>query len=222
MRGHTVVRALASKSPNVKAGDIMTTYGVGWAEYAIVPDKAVQTASSYPPVSRLTDYLSILGTTGLTAYFGMLRIGEPKPGETVVVSGAAGATGSLAGQLAKVRGARVVGIAGSDEKCRWLTEDLGFDAAVNYKDPAFSDRLNEATPNFVDVYFDNVGGDVLEKVLNRAKEHSRFVMCGSISQYNSATPQGPRVRSCNSEVPFSFFLVVCSLLSMFTRFSCTI
>ncbi|KAM0328739.1 hypothetical protein ACHAQA_005152 [Verticillium albo-atrum] len=191
MRGGAVSRVLASKSDKAAAGDIIPTYA-GWAEHAILPASAIQPAAAYPPISHPTDYLSVLGATGLTAYFGMLRIGEPKAGETVVVSGAAGATGSIAGQLAKVQGARVVGIAGSDDKCRWLTEELGFDVAINYKDADFRKKFKEATPNFVDVYYDNVGGAVLEAALDRAKEHARFVICGAISQYNSSTPTGPR------------------------------
>ncbi|KAG7134340.1 putative NADP-dependent oxidoreductase YfmJ like protein [Verticillium longisporum] len=191
MRGAAVSRILASKSDKAAAGDIIPTYA-GWAEHAILPPAAIQPAAAYPPISHPTDYLSVLGTTGLTAYFGMLRIGEPKAGETVVVSGAAGATGSVAGQLAKIRGARVIGIAGSDDKCKWLTDDLGFDVAINYKDPDFRKKFKEATPNFVDVYFDNVGGAVLEAALDRAKEHARFVICGAISQYNTSTPAGPR------------------------------
>ncbi|KAF3355727.1 hypothetical protein VdG1_04019 [Verticillium dahliae VDG1] len=169
MRGAAVSRILASKSDKAAAGDIIPTYA-GWAEHAILPPAAIQPAAAYPPISHPTDYLSVLGTTGLTAYFGMLHIGEPKAGETVVVSGAAGATGS----------------------CKWLTDDLGFDVAINYKDPDFRKKFKEATPNFVDVYFDNVGGAVLEAALDRAKEHARFVICGAISQYNTATPAGPR------------------------------
>lgn len=203
MRGFTVSRVLASKSPKVKKGDVIPVQG-GWSEYAIIPAKAVESSSAYPQVSHPTDYLSAIGGTALTAYFGMLRIGEPKPGETVVVSGAAGATGSVAGQIAKIKGARVVGIAGSDDKCRWLTEELGFDAAINYKSPDFRAKLKEATPNYIDVYFDNVGGDILDAALSRAKQNARFVICGLISQYNSANPQGPKVRRSplhNSPLP---------------------
>ncbi|KDN62542.1 putative zinc-binding dehydrogenase [Colletotrichum sublineola] len=191
MRGATVGRVLASKSPKAKEGDVLPAYG-GWCEYSVVHDSRVEPVSSYPAVSQPVDYLSGIGMTALTAYFGMLRVGEPKAGETVVVSGAAGATGSVAGQIAKLKGARVVGIAGSDDKCRWLIEELGFDAALNYKDPEFKQKFKDATPNFIDVYFDNVGGEILDMALARAKEFSRFVMCGGISQYNSATPQGPK------------------------------
>ncbi|WDK13136.1 zinc-binding dehydrogenase [Colletotrichum graminicola] len=192
MRGATVGRVIASKSLKAKEGDVLPAYG-GWSEYSVVHDSRVEPVSSYPAVSQPVDYLSGIGMTALTAYFGMLRVGEPKSGETVVVSGAAGATGSVAGQIAKLKGARVVGLAGSDDKCRWLTEELGFDVALNYKDPEFKQKFKDATPNFIDVYFDNVGGEILDMALARAKEFSRFVMCGGISQYNSATPQGPKV-----------------------------
>ncbi|GKT55995.1 NADP-dependent leukotriene B4 12-hydroxydehydrogenase [Colletotrichum tofieldiae] len=191
MRGATVGRVLASKSPKAKEGDVLPTFG-GWSEYSVVHDSRVEPVSSFPAVSQPVDYLSGIGMTALTAYFGMLRVGDPKPGETVVVSGAAGATGSVAGQIAKLKGARVVGLAGSDDKCRWLTEELGFDVALNYKDPEFKQKFKEATPDFINVYFDNVGGEILDLALARAKEFSRFVMCGGISQYNSATPQGPK------------------------------
>ncbi|KAK1844233.1 NADP-dependent leukotriene b4 12-hydroxydehydrogenase [Colletotrichum chrysophilum] len=192
MRGATVGRVVASKSSKAKEGDVLPVFG-GWSEYAVLHDSRIEPVSAFPAVSQPVDYLSAIGMTGLTAYFGMLRVGDPQPGETVVVSGAAGATGSVAGQIAKLKGARVVGIAGSDDKCRWLTEELGFDAALNYKDPEFKQKFKEATPDFINVYFDNVGGEILDMALARAKEHSRFVMCGGISQYNSATPQGPRV-----------------------------
>ncbi|ROT38192.1 zinc-binding dehydrogenase [Sodiomyces alkalinus F11] len=191
MRAATVSRVLASKSPKAKPGDILPTLA-GWTEYAIIPDATIQPIDTYPPVTHPSDYLSVIGMTGLTAYFGMLRIGEPRAGDTVVVSGAAGATGSVAGQIAKLRGARVVGIAGSDDKCAWLTRELGFDAAINYKDPDFPRKFREATPDRIDVFFDNVGGEVLDLALGRAKEFARFVICGGISQYNSSNVQGPK------------------------------
>ncbi|KAG5950863.1 hypothetical protein E4U53_004276 [Claviceps sorghi] len=122
----------------------------------------------------------------------MTQIGDPKPGELVVVSGAAGATGSVAGQIAKIKGATVVGICGSDSKCQWLVDDLGFDVALNYKAADFKDKFKAATKSYIDVYFDNVGGDILDMCLARAKEHSRFVMCGGISQYNTSDPVGPK------------------------------
>jgi len=121
-----------------------------------------------------------------------LDVGKVKAGDFVVVSGAAGATGSVVGQIAKIKGATVLGIAGSDDKCQWLTSELGFDAALNYKDKDFSKKFRAATKNLIDVYFDNVGGEILDLALGRAKPHSRFVMCGGISQYNAKNPQGPK------------------------------
>lgn len=132
------------------------------------------------------------GLTGLTAYFGLLEVGKVIPGDFVVVSGAAGATGSVVGQIAKIKGARVLGLAGSDSKVKWLKETLGFDEALNYKDPDFFKNFRAATKSLIDVFFDNVGGEILDLALSRAKPHSRFVICGGISQYNSATPQGPK------------------------------
>jgi NADPH-dependent curcumin reductase CurA len=131
----------------------------------------------------------------LTAYFGLEKIGNVKPGETVVVSGAAGATGSVAGQIAKIKGARVVGIAGSDEKCEWLKSELKFDEALNYKSATFREDFKKATPKFVDVYWDNVGGEILELALGRAAFKSRFIMCGSISGYNSTGKESAGIRN---------------------------
>jgi NADPH-dependent curcumin reductase CurA len=153
MRGTTISRVLASMSPKAKEGDIVSTLG-GWSELAILPDAMISAQSNLPKVTNLLDYLGVCGTTGLTAYYGLEKIGQPKPGETVVVSGAAGATGSVVGQIAKLRGARVVGIAGSPDKCEWLKE-VGFDEALNYKDPDFKQKFRDATKDFIDVYWDN-------------------------------------------------------------------
>lgn len=142
-----------------------------------------------------TDWYSFPGLTGLTAYFGLDKIGKPKAGETVVVSGAAGATGSVVGQIAKLRGCRVVGIAGSEEKCEWLKKDLGFDAALNYKSENFKKEFEAATPDYVDVYWDNVGGEILEAALGRAHKHARFVMCGAISGYNESGKESKGIRN---------------------------
>ncbi|CAB4385131.1 unnamed protein product [Rhizophagus irregularis] len=119
------------------------------------------------------------------------KVGKPKPGDTVVVSGAAGATGSTVGQIAKIKGARVIGIAGSEEKCNWLVNDLGFDIALNYRDPEFASKLAKATPQYIDIYFDNVGGDILDHCLKRIAKNGRIVLCGAISQYNEKQPKGP-------------------------------
>lgn len=156
----------------------------------MVPACALLVLERRPHLAR---YLSVLGITGLTAYFGLLDVGRPKPGETVVVSAAAGATGNLVGQMAKRHGCRAVGICGSADKARWLTEDLGFDAAVVYRDPDFRPQLKAACPEGVDVYFDNVGGSTLEAVLARMNRHGRIACCGVVSQYDTDAPApGPR------------------------------
>lgn len=184
-------------------GDWVVAYS-GWQEYAELGPKEVQKVV-VPAGARPTDAMSVLGMTGLTAYFGMVDVGRPREGQTVVVSGAAGATGMVAGQIARVLGAkRVVGIAGSAEKCAFLVRELGFDAAVNYKDGDWKRKLKEATPEFIDVYFDNVGGDILDACLARAARDARFVICGAISQYNTAKPRGP--------ASFMTVIVSCSLL----------
>jgi len=154
MRGATVSRVLASKNDSVKPGDIVRAMP-GWQEYAIVGPNTPGGFEVATGSSHLPDHLSVLGLTGLTAYFGMLRIGEPKPGDLVVVSGAAGATGSVAGQIAKLKGARVIGIAGGEDKVKWLVDELGFDAALNYKAPDFKEKFKELTKDHIDVYFDN-------------------------------------------------------------------
>lgn len=167
----------------------------GWQDYLVASDEnplmvVPEGAASAPPASLL----GILGMTGCTAYFGMLEIGEPKEGETVVVSAAAGAVGSVAGQLAKLKGARVVGIAGGPEKCAWIVDELGFDAAVDYKADDWREQLKRATPDGVDVNFENVGGVIMEAVLGRLNLHARVALCGLISGYNDdAPPVDPRV-----------------------------
>ncbi|KAK5995477.1 NADPH-dependent curcumin reductase [Cladobotryum mycophilum] len=190
MRGASACRVVASKSSQAAAGDYVYAQ-TGWTEYAILPEGKFEGPTVFPNVQDPKDMLSFLGLTGITAWVGMTKIGEPKAGETVVVSGAAGATGSVAGQIAKLNGARVIGIAGGADKCKWLVEELGFDVALDYKAPDFREKFKAATPNYVDVYFDNVGGEILNTCLARAKEHSRFIMCGGISQYNTSKPQGP-------------------------------
>lgn len=156
MRGSAIARVLASRSPRASEGDLVVAT-TGWREVAVAGPGAFEPAADVPLPrnGKVTDLQGVLGLTGLTAYFGMGKIGAPKPGETVVVSGAAGATGSVAGQLAKIAGARVVGLAGSDEKCAWLERELGFDVCLNYKDPEFKKKFREATPKYIDVYFDN-------------------------------------------------------------------
>ena len=189
MRGAVVARVLDSKSPNFSPGDVVTAE-CGWTELAVVSGKQLSKVN-IPANGQVTDALGVLGLTGLTAYFGLLEIGDPKPGELVVVSGAAGATGSVVCQIALLKGAKVVAIAGADDKCKWL-ESLGC-VALNYKAPDFAKQFRAATKSLIDVYFDNVGGEILDLALGRAKPFSRFVMCGGISQYNaeSGKAQGP-------------------------------
>ncbi|KAK4032979.1 hypothetical protein C8A01DRAFT_40565 [Parachaetomium inaequale] len=194
MRALTVSRVLASRSAKARAGDVVTA-PMGIREVGVVAEDQVEPAPAALQQAggggKVTDMLGVFGLTGMTAYFGMTRIGEPKAGDTVVVSAAAGATGSVAAQIAKIAGARVIGTAGSDEKCRWLKEELGLDVALNYKDPDFKAKFKEATPNFIDVFFDNVGGEQLDMALGRANTYARFVMCGGISQYNAESKSGP-------------------------------
>lgn len=154
MRGINVSRVLASKNDKVKRGDIVRAFG-GWQEYAVVNPGSFEVPPKDFDPSRMTELLTVQGFTSLTAYFGLLKIGEPKAGETVVVSGAAGATGSVVGQIAKIKGARVIGIAGGEEKVKYITEELGFDVGLDYKDPDFKEKFLEATKDYIDVYFDN-------------------------------------------------------------------
>jgi NADPH-dependent curcumin reductase CurA len=162
---------------------------LGWQEYAICGRDV--TANAVPPGVPLQHMMSVYGATGVTAYFGMLDVADPKEGETVVVSGAAGATGSVAGQIAKIRGGRVIGIAGTDEKCRWLTDELGFDAAINYKTDDIGVRLDQLCPDGVDVFFDNVGGATLDTLLRHLALGARIALCGAISTYNAAETPPP-------------------------------
>ena len=146
-----------------------------------------------PRLGTITQWLNVLGMPGMTGYFGLLDIGQPKPGETVVVSGAAGAVGQTVGQLARIKGCRVVGIAGGRAKCDWVVNELGFDACIDYKAGDVKAALKEHCPKGVDVYFDNVGGEILDDVLARLARGARIVICGAISQYNNTTPvQGPK------------------------------
>jgi NADPH-dependent curcumin reductase CurA len=189
MAGGGIAEVLSSKAPGLVAGDIV--FGdTGWQDYAAVPAKQLH---KVPRVEPMTHLLSVYGIAGLTAYFGLLHIGHPKAGETVVVSAAAGSVGSLVGQIAGIKGCRVVGIAGGKDKCHWLTSELGFDAAVDYKDGAVFKALKAAAPKGIDVYFDNVGGDILEACLAQMNLRGRIICCGAISQYDGApSATGPR------------------------------
>jgi NADPH-dependent curcumin reductase CurA len=189
MAGGGIAEVISSKAPGLAPGDIV--FGdTGWQEYAAVSAKHL---TRMPKVEPLTHLLSVYGIAGLTAYFGLLDIGKPKAGETVVVSAAAGSVGSIVGQIAKINGCRVVGIAGGKDKCHWLTAELGFDAAVDYKDGAVFKALRAAAPDGIDVYFDNVGGDIFEACLPQMNNHGRIACCGAISQYDGApAAHGPR------------------------------
>jgi len=192
MRGGGIGEVVASKNPNFVVGQ--TVQGLtGWQEYAVFSDSMlmlpVDVAEGFSP----SVYMGALGMTGLTAWVGVHDIGKPQPGETVVVSAAAGAVGSVAGQLAKAAGARVVGIAGGPEKCALLTDKLGFDAAVDHRADDWAAQLAAATPNGIDVDFENVGGDIMDAVFARLNIGARVALCGLISGYNSADPPpGPR------------------------------
>jgi NADPH-dependent curcumin reductase CurA len=182
MRAAAVGRVLASEHPEFEPGDhVYGTFGV--QEYALSDGRGVIKLD--PSLAPAPAYLGTLGLSGLTAYFGLLDVGKLKDGDTVVVSGAGGAVGNVAGQIAKIKGARVIGIAGGESKCRWLVEELGFDAAIDYKADDVRVALREAAPDGVDVFFDNVGGEILDAVLTRLARGARVVICGAVSQYNA-------------------------------------
>jgi len=190
MRAGAAGKVIASNHSGFVVGDYVTG-GFGVQEYALSNGKDLIKVD--PRVAPLPVFLGTLGMPGMTAYFGLLDIGQPKEGETVVVSGAAGAVGTVVGQIAKIKGCRVVGIAGGQDKCRWIVDDLGFDAAIDYKHEDVAAMLKQHCPKGVDVYFDNVGGEILDLVLARLARNARIVICGAISQYNNTSPvQGPR------------------------------
>jgi NADPH-dependent curcumin reductase len=189
MRALALGRVLKSKSPAFAVGDYV--YGVlGAQEFAISDGKGLNKVD--PKLAPLPVYLGTLGMPGMTAYFGLLEVGKPKAGDTVVVSGAAGAVGMAVGQIAKIKGCRVVGIAGGEKKCQYIVKELGFDSAVDYKSEDVRKSLRTHCPNGIDVYFDNVGGDILEAALANLARGARIVICGAISQYCSTEPvKGP-------------------------------
>jgi hypothetical protein len=189
MAGGGIAEVVSSKAPGLAPGDLV--FGdTGWQDYAAVPAKHL---TKIPKLEPMTHLLSVYGIAGLTAYFGLLEVGKPKAGETVVVSAAAGSVGSIVGQIAKIKGCTVVGIAGGKDKCNWLTSELGFDAAVDYKEGAVFKALRAAAPKGIDVYFDNVGGDILEACLTLMNNRGRIACCGAISQYDGApSAHGPR------------------------------
>lgn len=190
VRSSGVGRVVASRSERVREGQLVSTL-TGWQEFAVVGDDPMLTTPLADGIDPLAA-LGVFGANGLTAYVGITEIGATKQGETVVVSAAAGATGSLAAQIAKILGCRVVGIAGTDEKCAWLVEGLGLDGAINHRTDDVPARLRELCPERVDVFFDNTGGPILDHVLGRLATHARVVLCGAISSYNDAfKPPGP-------------------------------
>jgi NADPH-dependent curcumin reductase CurA len=189
MRGGGMGRVVASNSGHWQVGDIVGGL-LGWQEYCLVRERDMFAPRKLPkdlPIP-LPAMLGACGTTGITAYFGLLDLCQPKSGETVVVSAAAGAVGSVAGQIAKIKGCRAVGIAGGSEKCRWLTQELGFDAAVDSTRPDWREALASATPNGIHVNFENVGGDIMATVMRRMTLGGRMALCGMISGYNDSTP----------------------------------
>ena len=189
MSGFTLAEVVASNHSEFSPGDLAAGDG-GWQEYFVKPGKQLRKQARHDPLTHL---MSVLGGTGMTAHYGMLGIGKPQPGETVVVSAAAGATGSVAGQIAKLKGATVVGVAGGAKKCQRLIDEFGFDAAIDYKNENIFHELKALCPNGVDLYFDNVGGQTLEAVLFRMNLGGRIVCCGVVSQYDTANPSpGPR------------------------------
>ena len=194
VRSSVIGRVVRSGSPDFAPGDVAMTMG-GWESYTTVPAAALNRLDESAGIP-LSYFLGVLGPTGLTAYFGLLDVGRPKAGETVLVSAAAGAVGSIVGQIAKLQGCRVVGIAGSDTKCRWLRDELGFDAVINHRTcGAVETTIRAACPEGVDVYFDNVGGDILEAALACLNRFARVAVCGWISTYNIADAPGPSARN---------------------------
>ena len=195
MRAGGIGRVIASQNPGFKEGDLVTG-GPGVQDYCLVTGDNVKRsglARIDPRMGSITQWLNVLGMPGMTGYFGLMDVGQPKAGETVVVSGAAGAVGQTVGQIAKIKGCRVVGIAGGAAKCEWVVKELGFDACIDYKAGDVKDGLKAHCPSGIDVYFDNVGGDILDAVLTRINRKARIIICGAISQYNNTTAvEGPK------------------------------
>jgi len=189
MRAFGLAEITESRHPDFKKGDKVMGL-TGLQEFVLITGKETRAFQKLPSIPFLSDtnFLGTLGINGLTAYFGLLDVGKPQSGETVVVSAAAGATGSIVGQLGKIHGCHVIGIAGSDEKCKWIKDDLGFDHAINYKHPDWKAQLAAATPKGVDINFENVGGEIMHAVLDRMNLHGRVVLCGLISGYTRLDP----------------------------------
>ena len=188
MHGYGIGEVIASNASNIAPGALVQGE-VGWREYAVLKGSAVASVGAERPLSH---QLSVFGIAGKTAYHGLMQIGKPQAGDTLVVSAAAGSVGNIVGQIGKIKGCRVIGVAGGAEKCNWLTDELGFDAAVDYKAGNLFKDLAAACPDGIDIYFDNTGGAVLETVLFLANNHARIPCCGAISQYDTGTLQSPR------------------------------
>jgi NADPH-dependent curcumin reductase CurA len=188
MAGGALAEVVESRAPGFAPGDLVFA-DTGWQDYAAVPARHLQKLGKATPVTYL---MSVYGIAGLTAYFGLIECGKPKAGETVVVSAAAGSVGTFVGQIAKALGCRTVGIAGGADKCAFLTSKLGYDAAVDYKAPEFGKALRASCPEGIDVYFDNVGGDIFEACLFNMRNHGRIACCGAVSQYDAPAAHGPR------------------------------
>jgi len=188
--GEVVGRVIRSNYQSLEVGDIVTAH-IGWQQWGSIPGQMVRKVDSQkPPISTS---LGILGMPGLTAYFGLLEIGKPIVGETLVVSAASGAVGAIVGQLGKMMGCRVIGTAGTNQKVNYIVDELGFDGAINYKTQNVESEIHKLCPNGIDIYFDNVGGEVTDIVMNNLAMYARIIICGQISQYNSiGQEQGPR------------------------------
>ena len=189
MRAFGFAEVVESRHAEYKKGEKLVGL-TGLQAYILIDGNEKRQFQSVPSIPFVSDtvFLGVLGINGLTAYFGMMDIAKPQKGETLVVSAAAGATGSIVGQIGKIHGCRVVGIAGTDEKCAWLTSELGFDAAINYKHPNWKEKLAEATPKGIDINFENVGGEIMHTVMSRMNLHGRMVVCGLISGYTKQDP----------------------------------
>lgn len=188
MPAFVIAEVVESKSPGLAAGDLVLGEGT-WSTYAVMNGRQARKAPPHKPLSHL---LSVLGIAGLTAYWGFFDIGQPKEGETVVISAAAGSVGTIVGQLAKIKGCRTVGIAGGPEKCKWLVDELGYDSAVDYKNGDVAQQLQAACPEGIDIYFDNIGGSILEACLIQMRNHGRIVCCGALSQYETNATESPK------------------------------
>jgi NADPH-dependent curcumin reductase len=184
MRCVGIGQIIQSHHPHYQVGDLIQGF-TGWQDYFLIDDRDSSFTSLPKDSLSLTSMLSVMGITGMTAYFGLLDIGRPQPGETVVISAASGAVGSIVGQIAKLKGCRAIGITGSMEKCALLTDELGFDAAINYKDPDWKNQLQRACPDGIDLNFENVGGEIMNTVISMMNLKGRVMLCGTISDYNA-------------------------------------